>query len=334
MSIGSVVYSTCQGLGVLARDFYDNGIINEPVVLLHEVRPNFPHWYRNPVVVPIRAFGRNRVARNALLSNSAVLFFETPFDWGLIPQLRAAKIKTVLMLMYECTPAVLPYVPDVLLSPSKLDQLHFPTSTFVPVPVNQPFKLRRRAEVFVHNAGNGGLMGRNGTSELIQSLSLVRSPIKMVLRSQKPVTNSQVVWDRSAKFSIGNVEIDYRLGTHDATTLYSEGDVFLFPEKFNGLSLPIQEAFASGMPVMCLDRFPMNDWLPRETLIPVSEYERQRVGPRFVEFDAAVPDPRAIAATIDSWYGRDVSELSALGQEYATKNSWAVLGPTYREILK
>ena len=40
--------------------------------------------------------------------------------------------------------------------------------------------------------------------------------------------------------------------------------MFVFPEKFNGLSLPLQEARAAGMLVLATDRFPMNTWLPRE----------------------------------------------------------------------
>lgn len=108
--IGSVVFATDQGLGVLAKDFYDKGIINTVFVQPHSVRKNHYEWYPD------------RVSRwEDLLECDALLFFETPFFWKLIPMAREKKIRTTLMVMYECTNNPLPYFPDVILCPSALD---------------------------------------------------------------------------------------------------------------------------------------------------------------------------------------------------------------------
>jgi hypothetical protein len=85
---------------------------------------------------------------------------------------------------------------------------------------------------------------------------------------------------------------------------------------------------------MCGDRFPMSEWLPREPLIPVAGYRKNRIGPPYHEFSEAVFDPKDIAATIDRWYGRDITEYSASGKAWAESMSWAKLRPRYLEVLE
>ena len=104
----------------------------------------------------------------------------------------------------------------------------------------------------------------------------------------------------------------------------------MFPEKFNGLSLPLQEAFASGMLVMAGARFPMTRWLPNEPLIPVEKYSIQRIA---VEFDCAEYSPIQIANTIDRWYNKNITEFSLLGKEFNYKNSWNNLKDTYMALM-
>jgi len=178
-------------------------------------------------------------------------------------------------------------------------------------------RIRKRAEIYVHNAGNGGLGGRNGTKELLEALQYVKSPIKLILRSQVPLKVPN------------DPRIDYRQGTFD--NIWDEGDVFVFPEKFNGLSLPIQEAFASGMVVMSTDRYPFNTWLPKEPLIPVDNYKKEKIA---CEFDSAVLSPIKIAETIDSFYGRDIVELSKRGVDWGVDNSWTKLKPIYEKYFR
>jgi len=177
-------------------------------------------------------------------------------------------------------------------------------------------RIRKRAEIYVHNAGNGGLGGRNGTKELLEALQYVKSPIKLILRSQVPLKVPN------------DPRIDYRQGTFD--NIWDEGDVFVFPEKFNGLSLPIQEAFASGMVVMSTDRYPFNTWLPKEPLIPVDNYKKEKIA---CEFDSAVLSPKTIANTIDSFYGRDIVELSTRGITWGQENSWQNLKEKYKTLM-
>jgi glycosyltransferase involved in cell wall biosynthesis len=301
---GAIVLATKQGLGILAKSFYDNGIIDKVFVWKHSTRENNYDWYPNRV---------EKV--DDLLDCDKLIFFETCFDWTIIPKARAKGIKTILIPMYECTPSPLPYNPDVIISPSLLDQKYYPNSQFIRIPVNVKWKQRDKALVFVHNAGNGGLGGRNGTKELLEAMKYVKSPIKLIVRSQVPIQEYK------------DPRIEYRIG--DCQDLWSEGDVFVFPEKFNGLSLPLQEAFASGMAVITTDRFPNDTYLPKELLIPVKSFKKERITN---QFDMAIINPVDIASVIDRVYNTDIISYSLLGKKFNEQNSWTELKNIWNEV--
>jgi hypothetical protein len=321
LRVGSLVFDTSQGLGVLGKAFFDHGVLSDVLVVEHGRRESNRDWYPG---APRLASLRNPVAAYEFARDlDVMLFLETAFVWPLIPFCREHGVKTVLLVNHECMPRQLPYQPDFFLCPSPLDQRYFPErSVYLPVPVEVPWKLRTRAEVFVHNAGHGGLRGRNGTAELLAALPHVKSPARFVVRSQ----------DR--RWAASDPRLEVRFGTAPYESLWEEGDCLVWPHKFDGLSLPLNEARAAGMLVMSTDRFPDNEWLPREPLIPVAGYARACVSPRCLEFDEARIDPRAIAAKIDDFYGRDITEYSLAGRRWAEENSWGVLGPKYRATLE
>jgi hypothetical protein len=185
--------------------------------------------------------------------------------------------------------------------------------------------------VYVHHAGHWGLRGRNGTRELVEALLYVRSPIELILRSQDLVPAD--VRERIMG-APPHVRVRVEVGTVPYNRLWDEGDVFVFPERFNGLSLPLQEARAAGMLVMGTSRWPMTSWLPEGPLIPTSGTRRARIGPPYREYDEAMVEPEAIAATMDEWYDRDIRAYSRDGREWAARMSWTVLGPQYRDAME
>jgi hypothetical protein len=310
---GSIVYATNQGLGILAKDFYDNGIINKVLIQKHSKRENHYDWYKD-----YRMLDKSNYDW-FFEDLESIIFFETPFDWGLIDEAKRRKVKTILMPMYECTNYPLPRNPDLIISPSLLDKEYYPNSILMTVPVDVKWKLRKKAKVFIHNAGNGGLDYRNGTLELLEAMRYVKSPIKLIIRTQE------------LDFKCDDIRVEIRKGTFKREDLFKKGDVFIFPEKFNGLSLPLQEAFASGMLVMAGNRFPMNTWLPNKPLIPIKDYKNERI---FREFQSAVYDPLDIAKTIDKWFGENITTYSLKGREFGEKNNWANLKMKYKELCE
>jgi hypothetical protein len=344
MKVGTICYAVESGLGNLAKAFYDNGVIDEALLVRHHHFENKgADWYPGAKVLEPKPALDVTLAMDFCQSCDVMLFFETPFMWSLLSILHSCGVPTALMPMYECYPLVMPHRADLYLCPSDLDAQYFspargyPHSARINVPVKVPHRQRCEAKVFVHNAGHGGLRGRNGTKEVVEAWRRVKSEAKLIIRSQEPISLApypELLGRATAE--IGSVPYS------ELWDNGGEGDVFLFPEKFNGLSLPLQEAFAAGMLVMATDRFPMNTWLPgsasasgdyKSVLIPVSSTRETCVGPGYQRFTESLVRPEDIAARVDHWYGRDVSSYSELGRAWAAENSWEVLGPKYRDVL-
>ncbi len=333
MKIGSLVFATDQGLGVLGKQFYDAGVLTEVAIIHHGTREPHLDWYPGAQYVNNLGLKGVQALKGFCQRMDVMVFFETPFAWELIPYCKSVGVRTVLVPMYECTPEVMPHVPDAIVAPSELDLAHFsdgslPCSRWLHVPAapDVRWRLRTKAKTFVHNAGHGGLKGRNGTAELIKAWDYVQSPVDLIIRLQD-VGRGDVTTNKAG----GRMTVAY--GPVDRKALFTDGDVFVFPEKFNGLSLPLQEAHAAGMLVMATDRSPNNKWLPTDPLIPVAEYRKNRVGVRFREFDEAVVTPNAIAATIDKWYGANVERQSHTGLAWSIRNSWHQLKGKWLEAI-
>ena len=309
MSKGIVCYATEQGLGRQAKSFFDNGLVQEVFVWPHSSYTNHYEWYEN----------RCKTYDELLDKVTEVWFLETPFDWGFVLRARERGIKTVLFLMYECSN--LQYKPDVLVGGSIMEKIHYGDEVKVinvPVPKEVKWRLREKALVFVHNAGHGGLGGRNGTQELIDAMKFVESPIKLIIRTQ------------TDKFKCDDPRVEIRVGDFPYETLFEEGDVFIYPDKFGGSCLPVQEAFASGMMVMASDRMPLNTWLPKQPLIPIKGYTKERIAEK--TFDSAIVDPKDIAFNIDLFWDMPIEQFSLMGKEWGEQNSWEKLKPEYDSI--
>lgn len=334
MKVGTTCFATERGLGHLARSFYDAGVITDVAVLHHGHIPTHLEWYPDAVEIGAVSQLSSKSFLEWVSGLDVMLFFETPFDWDLLPRCKELGVKTALMPMYECMPAKLPYQPDWFFCSSLLDMQYYPNySTFTPVPVDVPWRQRSKALVFIHNAGYVGLRGRRGTLEVLQAMQHVSSPLKLIVRGQDHSAMQSIIKQVPGIRQDSRVSI--RLGTIPYEELWeSNGDVAICAEKFNGLSLPLQESRAAGMLVMTTNRFPANSWLPEEPLIPVSTSRRARVSGRCLEFDEAIVDPRNIAKTMDDWYGKDISDYSLAGKYWAEEMSWEALKPQYVEELE
>ena len=318
MRVGSVGYATDQGLGILLKEFYDHGVVTDVIQVLHKSFVNHSGWYNDDA--PVLGGGTTTEdVRRWLKEIDVMFFFETPFAEWILDLCDEVGVKKMIMPMYECTPRKWMNRMDYVINPSLLDQNYYPEGVFVPVPVHSGTEWRERttAEVFVHNAGNGGLNGRNGTEELLDAIPHVTSPAKFIIRSQRQISHP----------SIDNPRVKYHYGTVDRSELWAEGDVFVFPEKFNGLSLPAQEAYASGMAICCNDRFPLNTWLEPKYMIPVSSvYQELLLGNNITVSESS---PEDIARTIDGIYGADITETSNFGRRFGRELAWPEMKQEY-----
>lgn len=335
MRIGTVCYATRQGLGYLARSFYDAGIVTDVMIFKHPHgdRPTQREWYPEGTIELTRRPFVGEAIERWLDDLDVVLFFETPFDWAFATRCRERGVMTAIMPMYEWFLQNPPHKFDLFLNPSQLDQRYFPQGTFLPVPAPQGvWRQRTKALKFLHNGGSLGCRGHKGTLELMKAMKYVKSPIELTIRSQNRRGLAQLIRQvpeiqNDKRVTFVGEDIPYE-------NLFTGYDVMVAPEKFNGLSLPLQEACAAGLVVMTTDRFPANTWLPKAPLIPYKSVHQAQTMGGHLTFEEVVVDPVDIAASIDGIYGEDITYLSHRGKVYAENNSWEVLGPKYLKTIE
>jgi glycosyltransferase involved in cell wall biosynthesis len=250
---------------------------------------------------------------------------ETFYDGNIEAEARRRGIKTALVTMCEMIPVDRRPTADLLLCPSKLDyDLMMGNKVFIPWPVatdRLKWKERKKAEVFVHSASHGGVVGRKGTQLLIEATRYLKSDAKIVIYS----------W---TGFYAGDRRITLKFQQFkNYWQMWREGDVLVYPQNGNGISLPPVEAMASGLGVITTDIFPF-DYFPDRLLVKPTKVEVRPVVPGLLPIPMADIDPKDIAAKIDEIYGQDISEESRYGRDWALENSWEKLGPRYAEALE
>lgn len=336
MRIGMMSYACKQGLGYLAKSFWDAGVIDEMLMIHHGKRTTYPEWYQDKAhSITNLSQLRSTSIINVLEKLDIMLFFETPFDWNFPALCSACGVKTVCMPMYEWYPKNKMDVFDAYLCPSLLDCDYFQDHVnplFQPPVDDSIWKQRTTAKTFLHNAGNIGFRGHKGTLELLQAMEYVESDLTLTVRCQDKAAFTRLLHQvpqvrKNPKVILENYAVAYE-------DLFSTHDVLVAPEKFNGLSLPLQEAYAAGMLVMTTDRYPINTWLPREPLIPVQSTHKACISSQYHSFDECTIDPKAIAKTMDDWYGKDIYDYSQEARLWGKINSWDYNATVFCDIME
>ncbi len=182
MRVGTICYATNSGLGLLAKSFYDHGVVTDAMLVRHPHYVNHEDWY------PIEDRFWPKQVGEFLSRIDFLLLFEQAVGntWSVVAEASRRNIPVVMMPMYEWTPRPLPVPADLFLCPSKLDQQYYQTENYqlVAVPVDVSWRRRERALRFVHNAGHCGTKFRNGTLSLIEAIQHIQSPINLTIRCQ------------------------------------------------------------------------------------------------------------------------------------------------------
>jgi len=247
---------------------------------------------------------------------------ETPYNKNTYSIAKTLGVKTILQYNYEWLDYSFGY-PDLFLSPTIWNYNNVPDKKkYIPFPVNRdnlPFKLRRKANVFLHNAGDlKAGYDRNGTEILLKAIPLVKSDVKFVINSQKKLK----INDSRVKVNVNTVKNYYEL--------FNEGDVFLFPRRYGGLCLPLLEALSCGMPIIMPDISPQNRFLPKKLLVETSKKSRLYINQEIDIFNIA---PEVLAEKIDEVSKMDLNRYSKSSDSVATCWSWKTLKSKYEELL-
>jgi glycosyltransferase involved in cell wall biosynthesis len=109
------------------------------------------------------------------------------------------------------------------------------------------------------------------------------------------------------------------------------GGVLILPRKFGGQSLPMNEALASGMPIITTAISPNDKWLPEEWMVKSFAQGVLHCKKKCTMFEA---DPRRLAQKIDQFCEQDFYEQAVQKAIDLGKSiSWDTLLPKYHETF-
>lgn len=277
--IGVIARMDASGLGNQTRELVR--MLNPHKILAidsDKFRPGFtqhPEWYKDYTNVRIVKGFPNETDFLWLLEHmDAVITAETPYRYRLFAMAKQRGVKTFLQYNYE----FFEYfqrpnapMPTKLLAPARWNMDKVAAHSKVqPILLRPPLRIADFEEVrkvnmlrsgkkkrFLHVVGKQAAHDRNGTESIIRMLPHTDADFEIVFKSQDPlpyVTNDpRVTFDYSSP--VDNAE------------LYRDFDALIMPRKYGGLCLPMNEALASGLPVIMTNVEPNNDLLKPEWLV-------------------------------------------------------------------
>lgn len=256
-----------------------------------------------------------------------VVLIESTYNPNFFKIAKSMGVKTICIANYEWYEEWVR--PDLIIAPSSwnFDRLPDP-KIMITYPVDRSvckFRLRERALTFLHIAGHQGGYWRNGTQELIRALPLIQaSNIKILIYSQE-VEPYKLPAIEDPRVEIRRLEVD------NYADLYNEGDVLVYPRKYGGLSLQVNEALSCGLPVLMSDMEPQRQWgFPPHWLLPTRPEEFEMIK-QSVEIRSV--SPIDLADAIDKWAEKDIKLQSQIADGLAEDISWEHQWPKYEQAL-
>lgn len=328
--IGMIAQPNNTGLGNIAWGFQEHFYFDKTLLVDFKPMAIFPDRFKNNRIVKIIT---QKDIDWLLEGIDMLLFFETPYDWNIPIQARLKGIKNVFMPMDEWllkTQDELRYI-DLFICPSKktFDNLEGQPGEKMLVDSEVPVDLSKftprvieNAETFIHNSGHGGIGNRNSTIELLEAIPMVKSDVKFIINSQYPLPKCS---DPRVTMNIVNYA--------NYWDMYNEGDVYILLGKYGVAYLGIQEAAASGLPIIFSDISPFNDYLPKQLLVePSGSHSKNLVGGQKETVYSF--DPKTIAAKIDEVANMKLNEYSMRSLRLAESWSWNVWGERYKFMFE
>jgi glycosyltransferase involved in cell wall biosynthesis len=321
--LGLIVRCDNGGLGILSREHVKYLNPDKVMVVKIGIYPQFPERYPGAMISV--GSPTDEQVKEFLKDLDVCLTFETPYNNNLYRIAREMRVKTINQINYEW----LEFFdrPDMFQVPSEWHMNAVPgPSVFLRCPVSRgavPFRLRKCADTFLHVGGHRDTSyGRNGTQELLDAIPLVKSDVKFIVTSQSSPDEFRIPEDSRLDMRFGEFE--------DYGSLYDEGDIFVYPRRYGGQSLPLNEALSAGLPVLMPDMEPQDGFLPEAWLMPAST--RREIEVR-QPFDMCTVSHEVIAKMIDFYAHKDITKDSWEADRLADSMSWEALLPEYRKMF-
>lgn len=308
MKWGLIARSDRGGLGIESRGFLKHLKPDRVLIVNLGDYPKFPGDFP-PDAIVCNGIPADADLRRFVAGLDTVFTIETPYNWNLFSICRELGCRSVMKINYEWLLQGAPE-PDMYIYPSEWHS----GGLVLPFPVDRdehPFRLRRKADTFLHVIGHNAGFDRNGTDLLFKAMEHIKKRV---------IVCSQVALEHVPK------NVDLRVGDLDYIP-YDEADVLLFPRRYGGQSLVLNEALSRGMAVISTNMFPQNAFLPPGLLLPskISSVTIKR------EVEYGTFDPIALARLVNDL--GDIEAYSRMSDSVAEKMSWKSLLIHYRHAL-
>lgn len=331
MRLGLIARSDRTGLGYQTKDYYDHlkplKTMLIDLSILNGQRQNYD-WYKPDLI--IKGFPNDLQIKEFLRGLDVVLTAETPYNYSLYTIAHKMGIKVANVINWEFFDHLIHpeyELPDLIIMPSMWhyeDAENFALSKGIkcvylhhPVDRNKiPFRQRATSKMF-HIAGKPASHDRNGTYDFLRACPDGR------------VTTQDEEYARKLRGEFRHSNIF--TGIDNQKTIYDMGDVLVFPRKYGGNCLPLNEALSAGCPVIMPDISPNNHLLPKEWLVPAEIVDS--FTPR-TKIDIYKTDHNELVKKIQWFREQDISALSLQANEIADSISWTTMKPKWEQELE
>lgn len=329
VKLGIIVLSNNSGLGNQTRRLCQ---MLKPYRILAVDSSSFSrnakqnwHWYDNFSGYITKGFPTQKEVDVFLQGLTHVLCAENPFSFYLLSRAKQLGIKVYIQSNYEFCDHLVNHIelPTKFLMPSHwmVDEMiaRFGADKveYLPPPIMLSEFTRARDKNLIHTGpakllhviGTLAAHDRNGTLDLLRAVHMCKSEFTLIIRSQHPLPQEYITHDHRVRYDIRNVD--------DINDMYEGFDALILPRRYGGLTLTMNEALMSGMPVIMPDISPNNKILPKEWLVPA-----HRIG----KFTARTPidiygcDIQALASRIDWVASQDCEKIKTQALDIAYEN--------------
>jgi len=280
VKLGIVAFSNNSGLGNQTRRLVE---MLKPYRLLVINSSSFSkntevnyHWYDNFSGYRVNGFPTNHDIDVFLQGLTHVLCCENPLNFHLLSKASQQGIKSYVQSNWEfCDNLDKPHLPlpTKFLMPShwKVEEMKElfgdDRVQYLPPPINPvEFKDAREKNLiyvgkrrFLHIVGTLAAHDRNGTLDILEAIKYSKADYTLTITSQHDLPKEYMTQDKRVIYKIGS--------TPEPQSLYENYDALILPRRYGGLTLTMNEALISGMPVIMTDISPNNKILPKEWLV-------------------------------------------------------------------
>lgn len=316
--LGIMVRGDFSGIGFQARRMCE---LLRPERILYIDSTSFSknkaqhkEWYKGFSGYYVNGFPNDREVRVFLRGLTHFVCIENPHNFTFFSLAEQMGIKAYVVTNYEfCDNLANPNfpLPYKFIMPSywKIVEMEHifgrDKVMYLPPPIN-PHEFKEARDVnfnrsgrkkFLHIAGTIAAHDRNGTLDVLAAVAQTQEEFDLTITSQHELPPEYITNNRKVNYKIGSVD--------EPCKLYKDYDALILPRRYGGLSLPVQEALISGLPVIMTDISPNRELLPSKWLVIARKQGDFRAR---TMIDVYTSDIVSLASRIDTLATMDLEE--------------------------